>query len=128
MARPQPTFTSDAMALNEQRDREHVRSLGEHTDTSDAVHDVTTDDLDAVTRAAGLLGGWRALHAEMVRTGRRLPSHRFVPASLRVQAQHSFEAGDRVPLQLRAWAFEYAPHLIDPDASGPPAQVSSPWW
>ena len=127
MARPQPKFTSDAMARNEQQDREYVLSLGDCNYPSDIPFDSAYGDLDYLTRAAGLTGGWRALHREMVATSKRLPGYRLLPASASAPSAQSLDVHERMPLLVRAWALEFAVHLIDPDASGPPV-VASPWW
>lgn len=131
MVRTGAKYDCDTFPGNEARDRSEVAEMGLYAIPLNPANVAATADLDSLTRAAGLLGGWSALYSVAVATGRRIPGHRWVAstdaATGRVEG-HVVMGDESLPLKLRAYALEFGPALIDPQAIGPPAQVHAGWW
>jgi hypothetical protein len=131
MTRPAPRYTTSETASNEAQDRAFVQTLGVYDPPLIAGNEkpvVDPDELEFLTRRAGLLGGWSALYAAAVAANRKLPGHSIVStAAWRI---HKFSDEDRLPLLWRAWALEFATSLVDSAAEQPASLAVSqrPWW
>lgn len=82
--------------------------------------------MDSFVSQAGLAGGWLALKAQARIVNKSVPGHLPVTATTPWRIER-FNFGTTLPQQIRAWAYAYAPALLDLAAEQSPAAAGPGW-